>query len=123
MKEFFMNVDVIMLILSVITFVLGRYVVPNIPSSVYLGLKDAFEEVDLVVKWANKYVSWARRFLSEKSGSEKMDYVVAAINQICMKYGIDMDDEQIQAIVQECYDNLIGNNKPETIESETVENK
>lgn len=119
MKELLMNSDTIMLIISIITFVIGRYVVPKIPPSTYEFLSNALDEIEFVVKWADKYVLWARQFMSANSGVEKMNYVVNAITTICDQYCIDMDDEQIQAIVQESYDNLIAGKK----EAEKVENK
>lgn len=107
-----MVVKIVEAVLIVICFVLGRYVVPRIPEEFKEAVKNktdkAFSALGLAVTWAEKFVIMEARF-SKCSGAEKMEHVIAAVQKILAKYDITMTDEEVKAIAQECYENLIGN--------------
>ena len=107
-----MVVKIVEAVLIVICFVLGRYVVPRIPNEFKEAVKNktdkAFNALRLAATWAEKFIVMEARF-SKCSGAEKMEHVIAAVQKVLAKYDITMTDEEVKAIAQECYENLIGN--------------
>ena len=66
--------------------------------------KKALEELELITSYANKFVVYARKFMTESSGHEKFDSIVKELGLICDKYNIEMDEDQLAAIVQTAYE-------------------
>lgn len=96
-----MNAEVIFLIIYCLVtagaFCIGKYVFPKMPKSV----KDKMEDL---MEWAAKFVVWAREFLKEESGEEKMDAVIAQLKRIADEAGIEVTEEQLKAIAQTAYE-------------------
>ena len=87
-----------------LAFVLGRFVFPKIP----------VETISTLSEWADKFVRYARYFLADKTGAERMEEVVSQLSQIAEKYGIKISETQLTAIAQEAYELMIaeaGKNK------------
>lgn len=104
-----MILKIIEVVLLIVSFVIGRYVLPKIPKSTFEAVKNTFDEayrtVNLIRDWAQKFIIMQARF-SNASGTEKMDEVVKSIKKILNKYGLDMEDEAIRAVAQEVYENI-----------------
>lgn len=69
-------------------------------------ITDITTKINLIIKYADAFVSWAKQFMDHKTGSEKMDAVVAQLRLIAIRYNIDMSEEEIKAIAQKAYDNM-----------------
>lgn len=95
---------IVEIVVLVACYLIGRYVTGN--SAVKDTILDATSKMELIVRYADTFVAWARQFLQDKSGSEKMDEVVSQLSIIAAKNGIDMSETEIQAIAQKAYDSM-----------------
>ena len=59
----------IQLAVTIGAFLVGKYVLPNIPTS-------ASEKLEELSGWAAQFVVWAREFMQGSTGEEKMNKVV-----------------------------------------------
>lgn len=95
-----MDYDFITLIIEVViliaAFVVGKYIIPNISSN-------AMENFNLIMKYAETFVAFAKQFMHANTGEEKMEKVVSMLREIAVKYGIDITDEELTAIAQKAY--------------------
>jgi hypothetical protein len=48
--------------------------------------------------------------MKESKGTEKMDEVISKLKEIADKYSIDMTEDQLKAIAQTAYENMMGTN-------------
>ncbi len=88
------------LVVAVLAFIFGKYVIPNVPKSVMDNLK-------ILEKWAEKFVRWAREFMKSENGATKMARVVTMLKEIANESGIDIDEERLRAIAQTAYEEMI----------------
>ncbi len=89
----------VQLVIAIVAFAFGKWVVPNVPKSVIDNLMTLEE-------WAAQLVRYAREFLSDKTGKKKMEQVVAMLEEIAKKAKIEVTKEQLQAIVQTAYEEM-----------------
>ena len=75
----------------------GKYVLPNIPTS-------ASEKLEELSGWAAQFVVWAREFMQGSTGEEKMNKVVELMKEIAEESEIDVTEDQLKAIVQNAYE-------------------
>lgn len=68
--------------------------------------KDIFMKTNLIIQYAEAFVSWARQFKSDLSGKEKMNAVIEKLTDVANKYDIDITEEEIRAIAQKAYDSM-----------------
>lgn len=68
--------------------------------------KDIFMKTNLIIQYAEAFVSWARQFKSDLSGKEKMNAVIEKLTDVANKYGINITEEEIRAIAQKAYDSM-----------------
>lgn len=87
------------LLVAIIAFAFGKWVVPNTPKSVLDNLKTLKD-------WAAQFVRYAREFLSDKTGEKKMETVVQMLAEIAKKEKIDVTEEQLKAIIQTAYEEM-----------------
>lgn len=103
-----MSSDIIKLIIEIIVliccYLVGRYATGN--TVVKSTISDVTDKINLIITYADKYVAWARQFLQDKTGSEKMDEVVSQLAIIAEKNDIDMSETEIRAIAQKAYDTM-----------------
>lgn len=90
----------VQLVVAVLAFLFGKYVIPNVPKSVMDNLK-------ILEKWAEKFVRWAREFMKSENGTTKMARVVTMLKEIANESGIDIDEERLRAIAQTAYEEMI----------------
>ena len=84
-------------------FMLGKYVFPKAKPQIKSILEN-LEELDVICKWADKFVVWAREFLKTKTGQEKMAAVIEQLKQTAESAGIEVTEEQLKAIAQTAYE-------------------
>lgn len=66
----------------------------------------ASEIIALLTSWADRFVRYARQFLSGKSGEEKMETVVDLLQETAQKLKLNLTKEQLEAIAQEAYERM-----------------
>jgi len=115
---------IVEIIILVGSYVVGRYIIPTVSYSETIS--DVTKKFNLIVEYADKFVSWAKYFMKSYTGSEKMDAVVNELVKITEKYDINISRTEIIAIAQKAYDNMmIGIDKAENAKkiADAAENK
>ena len=102
-----MDAQLIVLILQILvlvgSYLVGRFVLPNLSSE---NIQEIVAKTNLIIDYADKFVSWAKYFMKDSSGVERMAEVVKKLKVIADKYNLDMSEEEIQAIAQKAYDQM-----------------
>ena len=91
------------LVFLFVAFVVGRYIFPNIPADT---ITEITAKINIIVEYADKFVSWAKQFMSNATGQDKMNEVVKQLINIADRYGLDITETEIRAIAQKAYDNM-----------------
>lgn len=94
---------VVELVVCIVAFAVGRYVLPKYKEDI----QHAVAQFEVILKYAESFCAYARQFLTDYSGSQKMDAVVEKLKAICAEKGIDVDEETLRAIAQKAYDAMI----------------
>ena len=102
---------VIQLAVLLITYVIGRYVMPKMSKDTVKNITDT---ATMVLDYATSFCSYAQQFMKAQTGAERMEWVVESINTICAKNGIEISEAEIRAIAQRAY-NLMKNETLEPI--------
>ncbi len=90
---------IIELICVIAGFVIGKFFLPT-----QTGQKTV-EVIETVGLWATQFIHYCNQYIN-KTGPEKMDYVIAELVKICEKEKIQISEEQIRAIAQKTYDSI-----------------
>ena len=102
-----MDSQLIILIIQVVILVgayaLGRYIIPNMAPE---NIQDVAAKIALIVDYADKFVSWAKYFMKDASGVERMAEVVKQLKTIADRYKLDISEDEITAIAQKAYDQM-----------------
>ena len=108
-----MDKTTILLIIEAISLIVAFVISKYVPSDKIEVLQGGADQVigimEEITKWAVFFVHYARQHLKEMSGSEKMQYVVSQLAEILKQKGDEMTEEQITAIAQTAYDEMINN--------------
>ena len=91
------------LVILIGSFLIGKYVFPNIPKET---IKDITTKIGIIVDYADKFVAWAKQFMSNATGQDKMNEVVKQLIIIANRYDLDITETEIRAIAQKAYDNM-----------------
>lgn len=94
---------------TIAAFLVGRYVLPKIKSNI--NIQDLTAQFQLLLSYAESFVAYARQFMTELSGKEKMDSVVEKLKTICDQQGIEVDEDTLRAIGQKAYDAMVAGEK------------
>ena len=109
-----MSASIIVLIIQimvlVLSFIMMKHIIPKLSSN---SISDSLAKVQMIITYADKFVSWADHFLSDSSGERKMLEVVNQLNKVSEKYGIEMSQEELIAIAQKAYYNFKANKNVE----------
>ena len=97
-------VMIIQVVVVIAAYLIGRYILPNIPSETIEGITAQF---NLMVEYADKFVSWAKWFKKDSTGTEKMNAVVEQLANIADRHNIDLSEDEIRAIAQKAYDKMM----------------
>lgn len=90
----------ISLVIAVVTFLLGKYVFPAVKQ--YIGELDA-GTITGIASWVYKFVVSAKNQFDDNCGEQKLQYVTEQVVALCDKYGVDLTDEQIRALIEDAY--------------------
>jgi hypothetical protein len=96
-----MVVMLVELIVTILGFAVGRYLLPKYKDT----LQSAVNQFQMLLGYAESFCAYAKQFMT-CSGSEKMDSVVEKLSKICSDNGIEMDNETLRAIGQKAYDSM-----------------
>lgn len=103
-----MSHDVIIFILQILIltgfFIIGRYINSNKVSEETFS--DITAKINLIIGYADAFVSWAKQFMSKNTGEEKMNEVVNQLSIIAKRYNLDISETEIKAIAQKAYDSM-----------------
>lgn len=107
-----MNSNLLVLIAQIMIFIGSLIYVffkpgatnPNIGTE---AIDIVISKTNLIISMADSFVAWARQFMKNNTGSEKMDEVVKRLTQIAERNNIDITKEEIQAIAQKAYDSMM----------------
>lgn len=113
-ETIFMVVEVVLLIALVI---INKYASPKINDKI----EKATAEFQVILSYAESFCAYAKQFLSDLTGSEKMDAVVERLKTLCGQMGIDMDDEILRAIAQKAYNNMVSSELPNILDAINVD--
>ena len=103
--------------ITIAAFLVGRYVLPKIKPNI--NVQDLTVQFQLLLNYAESFCAYARQFLTQLSGKEKMDNVVEKLKAICDEQGIQVDEETLRAIGQKAYDAMVAG---ETTSKTAMEN-
>ena len=103
---------VIQLIIAIISFCVGKYLLPKLPQETAATIRD---KMKLIITYADQYVNWADRFMEGSSGSEKLSSVVGQLKEVASKYGFQATDQELTAIAQTAFENM-------SLQWDTIEN-
>ena len=95
---------IIQIIVLIASYVFGRYIVPTLGASE--SIQDITAKFNLIVNYADQFVSWAKWFMRDSTGTQKMNKVVEQLMLIVDKYNLDISEEEVIAIAQKAYDNM-----------------
>lgn len=95
--------SLIELIILIGSFLMGKYVFPNVPKET---ITEITAKINIIVDYADKFVAWAKQFMSNATGQDKMNEVVKQLINIAERYDLDITETEIRAIAQKAYDNM-----------------
>lgn len=101
---------IIQIVVLILSFIMMKHIIPKFSSD---SISDTLAKVQMVITYADKFVSWANYFLPDTSGERKMLEVVNQLNKVSEKYGIEMSQEELIAISQKAYENFKANQNAE----------
>lgn len=104
-------------VVVIVSFLLGKYVFPKYQDQI----QNAVNQFTLILSYAESFCAWAKQFLTNKTGPEKMDEVVKKLVEICDQHGIDCDEETLRAIAQKAYDAMKQGEQSNTLTLQTPE--
>lgn len=90
---------IINIIVLVLSYLVGRFMVPK-------ATDKQLTTLDYVSQWAYKFVVAAKNLFSNKTGSEKKEYVIQQIQILLKTIGVTMSDEQISALIEDAYNQM-----------------
>jgi len=88
-------VMVIQVIILVGSYLVGKYILPNVPA-------ETMSKLTYIMKWVEQFVREATTF-SDKTGSEKKEYVSQQIAILLRKINVELTAEEISALIESAY--------------------
>lgn len=85
--------------IAVVAFAAGKYIFPKAP-------KNVTDKLDMLSQWAAQFVVWAKEFMKEQTGEEKMAAVVEKLKEIADEAGLGVTQDQLKAIAQSAYNDM-----------------
>ena len=84
---------IIELICVIAGFVIGKFFIPT-----QTGQK-TIEVIETVGLWATQFIHYCNQYIN-KTGPEKMDYVITELVKICEKEKIQISEEQLELLLK-----------------------
>ena len=91
--------ELITLIALVVSFLIGRYILPKIGKTTDEALKD----MQILQKYAETFVVYARDFCTDLTGEDKLAEVITKLKSIATNINIPISDDNLKAIAQKAY--------------------
>ena len=85
------------------SYCVGRYLLPRINIETIDSVR---AKIEVLTKYADSLVVWARKFMDGSRGAEKMAAVVGQLRTIAQRYGIETTDQELTAIAQAAYESM-----------------
>ena len=85
------------------SYCVGRYLLPRINIETIDSVRG---KIEVLTKYADSLVVWARKFMDGSRGAEKMAAVVGQLRTIAQRYGIETTDQELTAIAQAAYESM-----------------
>lgn len=85
----------IQLLVAVVAYCIGRYVLPEQKNQIQMAST-------IISEWAEKFVHLAAK--KEMTGEEKMDYVCSELQILAKENNVQINEQQIRAVIQLVYD-------------------
>lgn len=101
-----MDRDLIILFIQIAVVVVGFFAGKYFAGLPKETIDSITSKINIIIKYADSFVSWANYFMKDKPGDEKMAEVVKQLSEIAKKYNLDITDTEIQAIAQKAYDSM-----------------
>ncbi len=92
---------IVQVALLVLAYVWGKFIAPNMTAE---NIKDITAKINIIINYADKFVSWANYFMKDATGAQRMAEVVKQLKGIAERYNLDISEQEITAIVQKAYD-------------------
>lgn len=101
------NVNIIVLVIEFAVLATSIFIGRNITSKVSADdITNTVNKINLIIDYADKFVSYAKQFMQEDSGEQKMNKVVSLLKNVADKYNVEISEIEIRAIAQKAYDNM-----------------
>ena len=107
------------LLITIAAFLVGRYILPKYK----VTIQHYATEFAVILSYAESFVAYARQFLTDLSGEEKMNAVIKKLKEICDTRGIVVDEETLRAIAQKAYDAMKAGEQSSKVIIETAVNE
>lgn len=85
------------------SYCVGRYLLPKVNIETIDSIRG---KIEVLTKYADSLVVWARKFMDGSRGAEKMAAVVGQLRTIAQRYGIETTDQELTAIAQAAYESM-----------------
>ena len=91
-----------------IAFIMGRYGFPYIDNKMDTIKKN----IEYIKEQAERYITYIEHLVNtydefkDYTGEDKFAYVTTQIEQLCYQYKVDVTIDEVEAIVQQVYDNI-----------------
>ena len=95
--------DLILLVLQIIILVASYYIGKEMSQD---QKNSAIKNLELISKYADALVVWAREFMKDTPGEAKMEAVVEQLLKICDDNSIVMNITELKAIAQKAYESM-----------------
>lgn len=86
--------DILMLIVSIVSMLIARYLIPWIKSRMSHEALDTAKRIAEIAVLAAQQIHW------EQSGAERKKYAIAYVHDFCNTHGIEISEEQIDALIE-----------------------
>lgn len=93
----------IQLIVLGLAFIFGKFILPNLSQQSITNISQALIVIN---QFAASFVTWAKQFMPNNTGDEKMSAVIEKLTAVCEKYKINMSEDELKAIAQKAYSTM-----------------
>lgn len=103
-----MDQSTIFFIIEII-FIVAAFIIGKLQNNGVIKpetIEDLTNKFYLFCNYADGLIMWAKQYLKDCTGSEKMDAVVERLIKIAKGYNINISEEEIRGIAQKEYDTL-----------------
>lgn len=93
----------IQFVVAVVFFFAGKNIPQSVKAAAADKMKTAVDKLATLSGWAEQFVAWAKEFMKNSNGEEKMAEVVKQLKKIAEEAGLEVTEDQLKAIAQTAY--------------------